>query len=313
MRKFTFLGIILVIVGAVGAFTFLDDAFETVDIFEEKKVSGNQYKNIEIDTSSVDVNVIPTAKKELIVTLSGEVSKRYEEVYDLVLEERGDMLQIELKEKNIFFNVGFVINKVDLQVEIPQKLYDSVKVDVTSGDIDVAQLQANDLTLSTSSGDVTIEELNASDVELTATSGNISAKNGVISSNMLIETSSGDIDTENIISNILTLEVTSGNIEFTNNEVKTSTLQTSSGNITIYNDEHKGDIKAKTTSGDITIDFEQENESLLIDFKTSSGDVDIRREGYLFEEKSDSKAIGKIGSGKYNIEARASSGDITLK
>ncbi|NDI35996.1 DUF4097 family beta strand repeat-containing protein [Chengkuizengella sediminis] len=313
MKKFAFLGIILIIVGAVGAFVFIDGAFETVDIFEEKIASGNQYKNIEIDTSSVDVNVIPTDKEELRVMLSGEVSSRYEEVYDLVLKEMGDTLQIELKEKNIFFNVGFVINNVDLQVEIPQKLYDSFKVDVTSGDIEVAQLQANGLILSTSSGDVKIEELNANDVELTATSGNISAKNGVISSNILIETSSGDIDAENIITNILTMEVTSGNIEFTNNTVKTSNLQTSSGNITIYNDELKGDIKAKTTSGDITIDLEQENESLILDFKTSSGDVDIRREGYLFEEKSDSRAIGKMGSGKYNIEARASSGDITLK
>ncbi|MFS1514207.1 DUF4097 family beta strand repeat-containing protein [Chengkuizengella sp. SCS-71B] len=313
MKKFAFLGIILIIVGAAGAFVFIDDAFETVDIFEEKIASGNQYNNIEIDTSSVDVNVIPTEKGELIVTLSGEVSKRYEEVYDLILEERGDMLQIELKEKNIFFNVGFVINKVDLQVEIPQKLYDSVKVDVTSGDIEVAQLQANDLTLTTSSGNVTIEELNANDVELAATSGNISAKNGVISSDILMETSSGNIDAENIISNTLTMEVASGNIEYTNNEVKTSNLQTSSGNITIYNDELKGDINAKTTSGDITIDFEQENESLVFDFKTSSGDVDIRGEGYLFEEKSDTRAIGKVGSGEYSIKARASSGDITLK
>lgn len=257
----------------------INETIETVDIFEEKIVSGTNIKNIQIEATSTDVKIIPTVKDDLKVTLSGEVNKEYEEVFDLNLKEMGDTLQIELIQKPIFFNnfntdTVVFINRVDLYVEIPQKLYDSFDVKVSSGDIDAEQLQAKELILSTNSGDV-------------------AAHNAMVSN--------------------LTVVTSSGNIELTNSTVKTSVLEASSGNITISHEELKGDIKAITASGDITIDLEQENESLTIDFKTSSGDVDVKREGYLYEEKSEAQAIGKKGSGEYNIEARVSSGDITFK
>ncbi|NDI35997.1 DUF4097 family beta strand repeat-containing protein [Chengkuizengella sediminis] len=292
---------------------FRQSVFKTIDIFEERIVSGETYNNIYIKTGSTDVIVVPTVKDEIKVRLSGEASKRYEDVFSLNLKEMGDTLQIELKQKSVLFTVGFSIIKVDLYLEIPQKLYDSFKVDLSSGDIEAKELQAKELILSTSSGDVEIEGLQGNNVKLYSASGNVGVQDGNVSSNISIGSSSGDIKSENITANSLTMEVSSGKIEFTNSEVKTSNIETSSGNITIYNDELKGDIKATTTSGDITIDLEETNESLAIDFKTYSGDVDVKRDGYLFDKKSDSRAIGKIGSGEYNIEARASSGDITLR
>ncbi|MDP5277097.1 DUF4097 family beta strand repeat-containing protein [Chengkuizengella axinellae] len=292
---------------------FRENFFNTVDIFEEKIVSGETYTNIHINSSSTDVIVIPTDIDEIKVTLSGEASKRYEEAISLSLKETRDTLQIKLKQKPLLFNVGFSMIKVDLRVEIPQKLYDSFKVNVSSGDIQAKELQTKELNLSTNSGDVEVEQFQAENAQLFTSSGNVSAKDGTVSSKFTIESSSGDIISDNIINNSLTMEATSGNLQLTNNVAKSSVLKAVSGNIKIMNDEIQGDINAKTMSGNITIDIEQDNESLSLDFKTTSGDIVVKREGYLYEEKSSSQVFGKIGSGEYTIKARALSGDVSLK
>ncbi|MDP5277096.1 DUF4097 family beta strand repeat-containing protein [Chengkuizengella axinellae] len=312
MKNFVLLGLILIVVGAIGVVVFLDDVFKTFTIYEEKTISAEQFNKIEIETTSTDVQIIPTVNDEISIIINGEASKKFEDLLKLDVQENGDALEIKLKQKNAF-HIGIMINSVDLQVGVPQKLYESFEVEALSGDIEAERLKSEYLNLSVGSGNIEIEGLQSSEVELSTTSGDINAKDGIVTSNMIIDALSGDIEAENITTNSLTMEVSSGDIDSINNIVKSSSYETLSGNIVIYNNELKGDIKAKTTSGDIEIDLEQENESFSFDLRAFSGDVDVKKEGNLFEEKSDSKAIGKVGSGEYIIEANTTSGNITLK
>jgi lia operon protein LiaG len=59
--------------------------------------------------------------------------------------------------------------------------------------------------------------------------------------------------------------------------------------------------------------LDEKPDSLSVDFKGGSGEGTVDLDGLSYEEKSEDEILGKIGSGKYMIKARTSSGDFELR
>jgi lia operon protein LiaG len=278
MKKTVLSLVVLFVIGVVGTLVSVSASggfsLDTYDIGDKVVVENKDISHIEIDISSTDLSVLPTTDDEIIVGLKGKVSKKLKEKLELDVQESGKTLRIGLSgEDQIKLNIGVLIVDTSVEVLLPQKIYDSIKIDTSSGDIALENLKIKESMIEASSGDILI--------------------NNFASPKSYFRTSSGEIELFNV----------TGDIK----------AEASSGDIFIEHLDVNGNINANTSSGDITIKYVETPTSLAIDFNGSSGEAEIMLDGINYEEKSEHAIRGKIGSGKFKVYAETSSGDFYLK
>ena len=277
MKKLVVGLLVLLLIGVIGSVISINAAggfsFNTVELHEKQIIDNQEIRNLDIHFSSADVQVLPTNEDNIIIEVNGEVTERQKDEFQLDIEENGENLEVKFKRSNHFFQIGFSIVDTTIKVYLPEKIYDSVQVRTSSGDIDTRGVNARQIDLLVSSGRITAEDQKAE--------------------HSLLKTSSGKIVATNVIGNM--------------------TARTSSGDITIRNDEATGNITANASSGDVTVEYGESPTSLLINYKSSSGKGNVELDGVNYDEKSKSKIIGTIGSEEYELNVDISSGNFTLR
>ncbi|MEH7224234.1 DUF4097 family beta strand repeat-containing protein [Bacillus sp. JJ1566] len=319
MRKIMYGALILVLTGVLGLIMTLNNSgveaftFSSVDVNEKQEVSAKGITNIIIDSPSVDVNVIPTKKDQIEVEFSGQVGKKSKALYKLDIDEDGDTVEITMEKKNKLQFMMFNFTNVSLTVEVPVKMYDSLQIIASSGDIAIKDIETKEMAIETQSGDIEIKNsLIKGSLNLEASSGDVKVKD--TNGNAFdIQTSSGDITAINNEAKEIDILTSSGDIESNNQTSEKLNINTSSGDITIDAEEITSDISMEASSGDIDVSFVQIPDALEIDFKSSSGDGYATIEGMKFTEKTDNRILGEIGVGGYQIIARTSSGDFKIR
>jgi lia operon protein LiaG len=278
MKKIVYGLLLLFIIGVIGTIISVSASggfsLDTYNVNDKVVVNNKDISKVEIDLSSSDLTVLPTTDKEITVEFNGKISKKLKKKIKLDVKERDNTLKIELKDEDqIKFNIGVMIVDTNVEVYLPEKIYESLKIDLSSGDIEMENIKSKEFILEASSGDIIVRDLEATINQF--------------------HTSSGEIKASNIIGNIA--------------------ADTSSGDITIQNEDVTGDIKAEASSGDVTVEFKEEPSSLAIEFRASSGEGEVTLAGVSYEEKTENKIKGKIGSGEFNLKVDTSSGDFYLK
>jgi lia operon protein LiaG len=278
MKKVVYLMLVLFIIGIVGTLMSVSASggfsLDTYNVNDEAVVNNVDISRIEIDLSSSDVTVNSSDTDEITVEMYGKISKKLKKKLTLDVQEKGQTLKIGLAgEDQIIFNIGVLIVDTNVEVFIPQKMYDSIKIETSSGDILTQDLKAKETIFETSSGDIT-------------------AKNLYTEVNRF-HSSSGEMELSNV----------TGDIE----------AESSSGDMIIDYVNANGNLDAKTSSGDVTVSYQNESNSLAIDFQGSSGEGDVSLDGVKYEEKSENSIRGVIGSGSFKLKVETSSGDFSLK
>ncbi len=169
---------------------------------------------------------------------------------------------------------------------------DELKVEASSGDIELYNVDADELSVRASSGDITVEKFTGGSGSLQASSGDIKSID-FASEYALFHTSSGSIYVKKFDCDYFDAESSSGNItlDFVNSPAASSSVNSTSGDVEIYlpmrakfsmdvsctsgifrdkfnnnrmnpRDSYKMDyngggstIKVRTTSGDITLEY----------------------------------------------------------
>jgi lia operon protein LiaG len=200
--------------------------------------------------------------------------------------------QVSEKMKNAF-DLTFEEHGDLLQIEVERKMKPSFTLfAINKGTlltIRVPKKLFEELSVATSSGDIQAKNLSVSDLAFEATSGDMKVER-VASKKAHLLSTSGDIYAEGLeATGKLSIEATSGDIHSIRSNGRT--------------------MHMIATSGDVSI--EGISDSLSIDFQGGEGTVDVP--GFLFEEKSEERIIGKIGKGEASLKVRTTSGDFSLK
>ncbi|WP_379361426.1 MULTISPECIES: DUF4097 family beta strand repeat-containing protein [unclassified Paenibacillus] len=313
-------GGILVIVGIIGV-TYVINAdegtpYETVKnlvskkIYEEQSYDLDDIKRIAIYDKSLDIILSRGSSDQAVVRMEGTVSKTVKDNYKLENKREGDTLHIGSTSRNGWF-LGW--SSVKINIELPERQWEEVAVSTVSGNITADQLEAGTLSLKTTSGSIHAKVLEATELTAKTISGNIKLEEAVSRSTNLKSTS-GNVSIEQFKADQLTLITTSGNIKALEGNAEYE-AETSSGNILIEAEHLLEDANLKTKSGNVTVELDQDPESLAVDFKAGSGYGKIRKSGFSFEDKDEDgdRLIGAFGSGKTELYVRTGSGNFTLK
>lgn len=353
MKKMVIGAFILLIIGIIGTVSTLyfvkGSIFNLTEWEDNKTISGEGLKQIEIDSSAVDVMVEKTGDQNVQIALKGKESVRKKGEYKLKVNEENGKLKIKIKQK---INWGMTFySSVKLYVKIPEKMYESLDVKTSSGELTIKDFQAKKALIHASSGDINVENGNVQeDLSIEATSGSINAdsnqannlllkttsgdilnENGKATNNLSIHVSSGEIDLTNNVADKVIMKSTSGDMDIRNLQAKESEFEVSSGSIDVDDisgtvmatgqsgdieispNEQVGNMNVETTSGEIQINTKQHSIPFAIDFNGGSGGGNVSTTGVTYTEKSEHQIIGKIGSGAIQLKVRTSSGDFQLR
>jgi lia operon protein LiaG len=313
MKKLATFAVIMLIAGIIGVFmTFnMQDlkTFGTEAVLVEKTIDAKDIQNIKVDSDSVNIEIKRSATNDIKVSIDGRASKKYVDRFELTAEAEGDTAKIHADYKDIFF-VGFNYVDVDLVIELPDRLWDSIELDSKHSNIDIEHLTAKEAVITLGSGNIDTEELQAGIVKLTASHGNMDLEN-VTGDNVELQSSSGNIKLETYSVGQLKVNSDHGNVTIEDG-VGAVQASTKSSNIRFNADELKENVSLTTNHGNIRLEVEKQPESAEIVLKHAHGNRDIDWKGIEASMDTEHAYSGNLGSGAIKIEAESETGNIKL-
>lgn len=253
---------VIVMVG-VGVIIYMSEDGEgsTSSTVHDKKITDN-INSVAINWNSDDVKIMKSPDNNIRIVEKNANSNKHRLSYEV----KNDKLIINKKREG-FFIFNFNIRRSNLELYLPDKEYEEIKLNFTSGDYEVYDVKTKKLDIYFTSGDISLEGVTAKELEIDYTSGDVEF-NG----------SAEKVD----------LESTSGD-----SKIKTSTMlkeldvDITSGSAEVYIPENNGFItNVKASSGDFSGDFEYKTDGNKYYYKEggpefkvnlTSGSVKIKR------------------------------------
>lgn len=211
-------------------------------------------------------------------------------------------LTITLPEDSVFGEVSIAATSGDLQ--IPSLRTDSLKMDVTSGDIRAAS-EAKTAEVEATSGDLDLRfGGKTKEIKARTLSGTIEIKAGTVD-RLSADSGSGEIEVKAKSIGEFAASSTSGDISAEIDRVKRAAVSTTSGEVKVGFEKFDA-LTVSATSGDVRADL-SEKPGFTAKLKVTSGEIEYK---LPLAKKGNSLVCGD-GSGELNIST--TSGDITLK
>jgi len=287
-------------------------SFDTKKINEEQTLDADIYRDLTVKTGSINIHVIPGATDQITARLNGKVSSKYADQVKLKVEPNGDSMTVGVEEDH-GINLGISIMDLQLTVELPEKNWETAKIESGSGNIEIESLLGDEVTVKAGSGNVNVQQVNAGELAVHTGSGNIEVEEIEVVS-VALQSGSGEISADGYHAEQLSFQNGSGNVELSDGE---AALQgkTGSGNIRVDAERLVHDADLRTGSGNVSIDLAQEPTSLEVDYQGSSGEGNIRLDGMRYEVKDEDKGRlkGTLGSGDVLLKVRTGSGNFKLE
>ncbi|WLR54177.1 DUF4097 domain-containing protein [Mesobacillus subterraneus] len=280
--------IFLLITGAYIAWNYFfnGDGMNFARAEHSVKVTDKTEK-ILIDVSSVQTKIVPEDIQDVRAELKGKGTVN--------VTRHGHEIKVTVKRKGFFWFNSFEMDKTTLTVYIPEDYEKNMEIELGSGEVVFKghstdnPVKLKELAIDVGSGSMVLENLDVEALEH--------------------KSSSGEVEINSIAAGTGSFEVSSGSVHVKNYSGKLE-ADVSSGELEIQMDSLTDDINLNVSSGDIDLDL-PDDADFKLNGKISSGNIstDFPLEN---KEESDNRLRGEHGSGKYEINADVSSGDIEI-
>ncbi|GAB3062066.1 DUF4097 family beta strand repeat-containing protein [Virgibacillus ainsalahensis] len=261
IKSIAVIALILLLVGITGAvFTFKSAEPEVLE--EEIEVSDEEFTHVDIIVDNSEVKVLPTNEQTATVEFLGNQAN--ESKYNLRAKVEGDTLFISMKEKRFkWLNVDFTLPNSSLTVYLPEKLYESVRIETDNGRVQAGELQTKDVNVNSNNGQIELENVNGSTITTKTDNGRIMLED--VEGKLSARTGNGEISLRtDHLDRPIEFETDNGRIEIQTENEPTNAIfeiQVDNGKATIFGNSHwntgvgNGDnlIKLTTNNGNINV------------------------------------------------------------
>lgn len=263
--------------------------FGTQTVKIAQSVDAGNIKNVVVDMGSEDVDLIRGGSDKIEIRLEGKAS--HANKLALNADVNGDTLKLSLDKPNGGFQFSY--HNVSMTVELPEKQWDEIKVNLSSGDVSLADIGGKSVEVATSSGKIELADSRATTIKLTA--------------------SSGDVRASGFKADTLSFHASSGNVRLEDGEAALKG-ETASGNIRVEFDELRHNADLTAGSGNVTLSLDRQPQSLAVDYRGGSGNGKIKQDGFAYQEQDEDnhRIKGAFGSGETTLKVVTGSGDFTL-
>jgi len=233
LKKWIMIAVALLVIGGVGSLiTFF--TMKEYDIQENVTVDSANISGLEVRLRNGKILMRETDETQIRIELTGK--ERNKSNVKLRVEEVGGKLLIEpSRTKAPLFNIFSGFRSLHLSVYIPNRVLDSVQVDIQNGSLDVRQLHVANVRTTADDAAIRLEKVDAETV-------NVKSNN------------------RNIIFDHVTGELTG---------------ETKNGKIMMITDDLDRNIDFYTSNGSIQIDTGKEPTNAILDVRANNGKVRV--------------------------------------
>ena len=254
------------------------------------KASGFTYDHADKYTAG-NAAIEGTVKSLDVHWISGEVKIEYHSGKTVTLSETskkeisgdrqlrwwldGDTLRVQYEKSGMRW-FGFNHPKKELTIGLPEGMsLDNVDIEATSGNLTIPSLETDRLKLDVTSGDINVMT-GARDILVDATSGTIALKSTSDAEKITVKTTSGNVSVEAKNADTLKISCTSGDITAALAAFDRLEIDATSGDITLKLPEKPGfTADLDVTSGKISYDLPLSRDGRKYICGNGSGEVDV--------------------------------------
>ncbi|QQE73313.1 DUF4097 family beta strand repeat protein [Brevibacillus composti] len=258
-----------------------DMGFRFEQVREERAIT-MPFTAIELETDTADVVLSISKTSQASAKMVGEVSSSRKGKQEFITEVTPDgTLHVSLKEQQLNyvgiklpFNSDFGMGKLELQLTLPELVYEQVVARSGTGDIRAGRLKAKQARLQSSTGDVELEGFEGDVLE--------------------VKTDTGDMDLPAVTAKVQLVSSTG--------DVKRLQLNAFTNDADIHTD-----------TGDVHVTIRPLPDSAQLDLASDVGDVEADWPRLDYTEKGRHRLIGSVGSEGPKLTVRSSTGDIRIQ
>ena len=259
-------------------------------ITDAKSYSVNDISALNINASSLNVSLSVGSGDEVSVDITGSISKG-EEIPSVSLSN-GTLAILQVSEDSGKNKIAFG-KKGQITVTIPSELAVPIEIDNGYGDMEINHIAVPQFLLNNEAGYVSFTNFEADMLQISSTSGDITI-------------SSSSIPDISVVSS-------SGYISLKQTEYLDCSLTAKSGEINIADAVSHGNLSLQTGSGDISVTYQNEPDSLTFDMASGSEDLSLKFSSANYQIETSAHKQGVIGNGEYRLTLNSDHGTIVIK
>lgn len=261
------IGIIIIVANPEKFGGFTEGDYEEKHLTEEQTVT-----SLYLDIGSDAIEILPSDDGKLSITYYENNRRYYEYSY-----KNGKVVFTQKQKTWFSWGIG-KINRPIAKIYLPDTVTDTLDIDMASGSIktDIDKITVKNLKVDVASGSVNIANVEAEEVDIEVSSGSIKISD-VIAKDFDIDVASGVLNFDNCTAKNMRIEVSSGTLKIENLTVDNVIASLSSGNMKIglkgTLDDYR--VKGKASSGSISVKKDGETIYSGKDITCGSGDKSI--------------------------------------
>ena len=259
-------------------------------ITDAKSYSVNEISELNINASSWNVSLSIGSGDEVSVDITGSISKG-EEIPAVSLSN-GTLAILQVSEDSGKNEIAFG-KKGQITVTIPSELAVPIEIDNGYGDMEINHIAVPQFLLNNEAGYVSFTNFEADMLQISSTSGDITI-------------SSSSIPDISVVSS-------SGYISLKQTEYLDCSLTAKSGENNIADAVSHGNLSLQTGSGDISVTYQNEPDSLTFDVTSGSEDLSVKFSSADYQIETSAHKQGVIGNGEYRLTLNSDHGTIVIK
>ncbi|MDF2698565.1 MAG: hypothetical protein K0Q49_121 [Haloplasmataceae bacterium] len=262
LASFITSGIILYNTGGVKAINKNNYEINKEAIYEDIE----NVTEINIETTTTDINFINTDNNEIKINLVGSLNGLFYKI-DNELVTSIDDNKLDIKALTQTIGLFVFSSELELNIYLPVNYSNKIHINTATGDINLSERNFAELGIYSTTGDVYLKTITTDKGNLTTTTGDIDAN--FLSGNYDIKSTTGDIDVSVEETFELNISTTTGDVFLQNIDNSSVKIETTTGDISLINSfvgtQRENDVDGiigKNATNSVTID-------------TITGDVDI--------------------------------------
>lgn len=262
--------------------------YETADVNLTKDISSINKAIIDLSSTNGYIRVTPVESDNLMIKVNckykAEKISNIDELYNFYIKDNTIKFEPTAKAKN-----NTVLN---LNVLLPNKKYEEIKLYSTNGDLEIDDLDTNLLKLNTTNGQIDTASMTAVETTIRSTNGNLKIEN-INGTKLDALTSNGRIEIVNANEKFIYAKTTNSGIKADNIRTNNFMAKTTNGRIETTNIDCNI-LELHTTNGSISSILSDINRDGKYDLSTSFGSISLDKDDLIY----DIKDLDKSGSKK---------------
>lgn len=270
--------LLLFVVGAAGLvwlFAKQEQFAYALKAVNEERIVAPSISALELSTDTADVLIGKSNQSAAIVRLVGEASDEEMERLKFSSDAGTDgTLRVHVREQPRFSLFFMGNGHLQVQVLLPDAVYEKISLDTATGDIRSEAIQAKQARVASSTGDIDLA--------------------GFHGDHLSIQTDTGDMKLIDVDS-ALTVTSSTGNL---NKLVLT---------------ELSRDVEIRTDTGDVRISATHKPAAASLELESDTGDIQVDWPQLTYERKEEHHVQASVGTGGSTLFIKTATGDIRIQ